>query len=188
MRPESGVKRFATMKMDHPPDPAALAKAVDQVAAELPRFSRQARLRAVDRFDVRPWLDRHEVIFSDLLRQKNTSRVRIEEGMEKRFIVNWLEKGDTVGQYQKYCLMESVDCDVIILGLVDCLSEVTLSRLLAYSFNLKKTSRSEQCRWKTMSSEPGVTVLMPFIMVPVMCERRLKAFCGRAGGILNCLS
>jgi hypothetical protein len=44
-----------------------LAQAVTTVAVALPRFAQQARLRAEHLFDVRPWLDRHGLIFSRLL-------------------------------------------------------------------------------------------------------------------------
>lgn len=55
---------------DHPPDPVSLADAVEKVAMSLPRFARQARSRAERLFDVRPWLDRHEQVFSRLLAEK----------------------------------------------------------------------------------------------------------------------
>ena len=72
-----GCETVCDYEMDHPPDPAAMAKAVNQVAAELPRYARQARLRAVDRFDVRPWLDRHQEIFTNILKEKaRTSEIR----------------------------------------------------------------------------------------------------------------
>lgn len=58
-----GCETPCDFEQDHPPDPAALAQAVSKVAADLPRFARQARLRAVHHFDVRHWLDRHEEIF-----------------------------------------------------------------------------------------------------------------------------
>ncbi len=68
-----GCETVCDYEEDHPPDPSALALAVSKVAAELPRFSQQARQRAVNRFDVRPWLDRHEEIFSGLLVEKTES-------------------------------------------------------------------------------------------------------------------
>ncbi len=52
---------------DHPPDPDALAQATSKVAGALTRYSKQARGRAVQRFDVRPWLDRHEEILNHLV-------------------------------------------------------------------------------------------------------------------------
>ncbi len=67
-----GCETPCDFERDHPPDPVALARAVTTVAADLPRFAQQARLRAVDHFDVRPWLDRHEEIFSGLLAEETT--------------------------------------------------------------------------------------------------------------------
>ena len=55
---------------DHLPDPEAMARALYRVAFELPRFSKQARLRAVQCFDVRPWLNRHEEIMLRMLARK----------------------------------------------------------------------------------------------------------------------
>ena len=69
-----GCETPCDYERDHPPDPAALAEAVTKVAADLPRFAQQARLRAVQHFDVRPWLDRHEEIFSRLLLEEAISR------------------------------------------------------------------------------------------------------------------
>ena len=50
-----------------PPEPAALADAVQMVAASHAEYSRAARRRAVDRFDVRPWIQRHVEVFSRLV-------------------------------------------------------------------------------------------------------------------------
>ncbi len=55
-------------EQDHPPDPVALAQALSKVAGALARYAQQARSRAVRRFDVRPWLDRHEEIMYRLVR------------------------------------------------------------------------------------------------------------------------
>ncbi len=65
-----GCETPCDYERDHPPDPAALAQAVTKVAAALPRFAQQARQRAVHHFDVRPWLDRHGLIFSRFLAEK----------------------------------------------------------------------------------------------------------------------
>ncbi len=62
-----GCKILCDYEQDHPPDPVHLSRAVEAVAAALPRYARQARLRATRLFDVRPWLDRHEAVFSNLL-------------------------------------------------------------------------------------------------------------------------
>ena len=50
-----------------PPDPVALAHAVKAVASHWRQFAEAARQRAVDHFDLQPWLTRHAEIFSVLL-------------------------------------------------------------------------------------------------------------------------
>jgi glycosyltransferase involved in cell wall biosynthesis len=70
----AGCETPCDYERDHPPDPAALAKAVTKVAAALPRFAQQARARAERHFDVRPWLDRHGLIFSRLLAEEARPR------------------------------------------------------------------------------------------------------------------
>ena len=51
---------------DEPPSPEALAEAVVQVLAARPTYAAAARERAVERFSLEPWLDRHEELFSEL--------------------------------------------------------------------------------------------------------------------------
>jgi glycosyltransferase involved in cell wall biosynthesis len=50
-----------------PPDPLSLAEAVLQVATDLKYYSQAARARAVERFDLQPWLRRHREVFQRLL-------------------------------------------------------------------------------------------------------------------------
>ena len=52
---------------DEPPAPEAMAAAVDRVLADLDAFSAAARARAVERFAIGPWLDRHGELFANLL-------------------------------------------------------------------------------------------------------------------------
>jgi glycosyltransferase involved in cell wall biosynthesis len=61
-----GVPHPESWDSDEPPSPEALADAVDRVLGELPRFSAAARTRAVRRFSLEPWLDRHAEIFERL--------------------------------------------------------------------------------------------------------------------------
>jgi glycosyltransferase involved in cell wall biosynthesis len=61
-----GVPHEDTWEEDVPPTPEALAEAVDRVLGELPRYSAAARTRAVERFSLQPWLDRHAEIFERL--------------------------------------------------------------------------------------------------------------------------
>jgi glycosyltransferase involved in cell wall biosynthesis len=62
-----GIPAPLDWERDRPPDPAELGQAVLRVAASRDRYSRAARDRAVARFDMRPWVDRHRVLFETLL-------------------------------------------------------------------------------------------------------------------------
>lgn len=62
-----GVPTPLSWEQDFPPDPEALAAAVLQVANRLPQYAEAARTRAVERFDLRPWLQRHREVFAALL-------------------------------------------------------------------------------------------------------------------------
>jgi len=61
-----GVPHPDTWERDEPPAPEALAEAVERVLADLPRYSAAARARAVERFALDPWLDRHAELFETL--------------------------------------------------------------------------------------------------------------------------
>jgi glycosyltransferase involved in cell wall biosynthesis len=63
-----GVAHPDAWERDEPPAPEALAGAVAQVLAELPRYRIAARARAVERFALGPWLDRHAELFDRLSR------------------------------------------------------------------------------------------------------------------------
>ena len=63
-----GVPAPLDWERNHPPGPEALAGAIDAVWEDWPRFSAAARQRAADRFDVRPWTQRHGQVFQTLLR------------------------------------------------------------------------------------------------------------------------
>jgi len=75
-----GVPHPESWKQDEPPDPEALADAVRRVLAERDRYAAAARRRAVERFALEPWLDRHAELFRDLLTggapRARTSRTR----------------------------------------------------------------------------------------------------------------
>jgi glycosyltransferase involved in cell wall biosynthesis len=62
-----GVAHPATWDRDEPPAPEALADAVLRVLANLDAYAAAARRRAVDRFALEPWLDRHAALFAELL-------------------------------------------------------------------------------------------------------------------------
>ena len=50
-----------------PPAPDELAEAVRTVLASLPDYRARARARAAERFDLAPWIERHEALFSELV-------------------------------------------------------------------------------------------------------------------------
>jgi glycosyltransferase involved in cell wall biosynthesis len=62
-----GVPHPDSWERDEPPAPEALASAVEQVLAELRQHAVAARSRAVERFALGPWLDRHAALFASLL-------------------------------------------------------------------------------------------------------------------------
>jgi glycosyltransferase involved in cell wall biosynthesis len=62
-----GVPHPDGWERDEPPAPEALAEAVLRVLADLPSYGAAARRRAVERFALNPWLDRHEELFTELL-------------------------------------------------------------------------------------------------------------------------
>ncbi len=61
-----GVAHPDGWERDEPPTAEALADAVDRVLGDLPRYSAAARERAVGRFSLEPWLDRHRELFERL--------------------------------------------------------------------------------------------------------------------------
>ena len=68
-----GVPHPQTWERDEPPPPDELAQAIDRVLADLPAYAAAARARAVERFALEPWLDRHAELFAELLSaRKNT--------------------------------------------------------------------------------------------------------------------
>jgi glycosyltransferase involved in cell wall biosynthesis len=75
-----GVPHADGWDRDEPPDPDALAAAVRRVLAARERYAAAARARAVRRFALEPWLDRHAELFEALLTgdapRARTSRTR----------------------------------------------------------------------------------------------------------------
>jgi glycosyltransferase involved in cell wall biosynthesis len=51
---------------DIAPDPAVLADGVEAVCARMAAYREAARQRAVDRFDITPWVERHTEVFEGL--------------------------------------------------------------------------------------------------------------------------
>ncbi len=62
-----GVPGPLDWEKDHPPSPEKLAEGALHIINSLEKYSSASRKRAVERFDVRPWLAKHEYIFSELL-------------------------------------------------------------------------------------------------------------------------
>lgn len=63
-----GVPAPLDWEHDHPPDPELLAEAVVKAAGRRAELGAAARQRAVERFDLRPWVERHRVLFEELTR------------------------------------------------------------------------------------------------------------------------
>jgi glycosyltransferase involved in cell wall biosynthesis len=62
-----GVPAPLDFERDHPPDPAALSEAATRVLDRHEDHAEAARRRAVERFDLGPWIARHREIFDMLL-------------------------------------------------------------------------------------------------------------------------
>jgi glycosyltransferase involved in cell wall biosynthesis len=62
-----GVPHPDSWERDQPPPPERLADAVRAVLASLPSYGEAARRRAVDRFSLGPWLERHAELFRALV-------------------------------------------------------------------------------------------------------------------------
>jgi glycosyltransferase involved in cell wall biosynthesis len=69
-----GVPHPDTWERDEPPSPDALAEAVDRVLADLPAYAAAARARAVERFALEPWLDRHAELFAALVSARENAK------------------------------------------------------------------------------------------------------------------
>jgi glycosyltransferase involved in cell wall biosynthesis len=61
-----GVPHPESWERDEPPMPEAMADAVVRVLADREKYAMVARRRAVERFSLGPWLDRHAELFSAL--------------------------------------------------------------------------------------------------------------------------
>jgi len=66
---EAGIGVEDPVRWDEirPPAPELLGAAVLEAAERLPELGQAARARAVERFDLRPWIDRHTEVFEELL-------------------------------------------------------------------------------------------------------------------------
>jgi glycosyltransferase involved in cell wall biosynthesis len=64
-----GVSHPDGFERDEPPSAEALAEAVRRALADRAAYAEGARRRAVERFALGPWLDRHAELFEQLLRR-----------------------------------------------------------------------------------------------------------------------
>jgi glycosyltransferase involved in cell wall biosynthesis len=74
-----GVPHPVSWERDEPPEAEALADAVTRVLAGRDRYATAARRRAVERFALEPWLERHAELFAELTAaapRARTSRTR----------------------------------------------------------------------------------------------------------------
>jgi glycosyltransferase involved in cell wall biosynthesis len=71
-----GVSHYDGYDRDEPPSSEALAAAVSGVLAEWERFAAAARRRAVERFALADWLDRHAAIFAELVPQEEDDALK----------------------------------------------------------------------------------------------------------------
>jgi glycosyltransferase involved in cell wall biosynthesis len=70
-----GVAHPESWERDEPPSPEALADAVRRVLADRLTYAAAARQRAVERFALGPWLDRHAELFAELLGRPSSELV-----------------------------------------------------------------------------------------------------------------
>ena len=68
-----GVPHPESWEREEPPSAEALADGVEQVLGDLARLAAAARARAVERFALEPWLDRHAELFDALTRRRDGS-------------------------------------------------------------------------------------------------------------------
>jgi glycosyltransferase involved in cell wall biosynthesis len=61
-----GVPAPEDFEHDHPPEPEALARAILQAAERRDDLAAAARQRAVDHFDLKPWIEHHRRLFAKL--------------------------------------------------------------------------------------------------------------------------
>ena len=65
-----GVPDEGDWEHDVPPDPEALAAGVVSVLDRLDGYRAAARARAVERFDLQPWIERHRLLFAALVERR----------------------------------------------------------------------------------------------------------------------
>lgn len=70
---DAGIGLACVQSWDEPqvPEPKAIAQGMLDIAARHDMFSRMARARAVERFDLRHWEQRHGEVFARLIKERN---------------------------------------------------------------------------------------------------------------------
>ena len=71
-----GVEHPDSWERDEPPSPEAFAAAVRETLGDPQRYGQAARRRAVERFALGPWLERHAQLFRDVELRGRTSHTR----------------------------------------------------------------------------------------------------------------
>jgi glycosyltransferase involved in cell wall biosynthesis len=69
-----GVPHPDGFERDEPPPPDALAEAVEVALAGWADYAAAARARAVERFALEPWLDRHAELFAELVARRESTQ------------------------------------------------------------------------------------------------------------------
>jgi len=66
---EAGIGIVSELSWERivPPDPDVMAEAVIRIAEKREAFSQAARARAATKFDLQPWIERHRVVFEELV-------------------------------------------------------------------------------------------------------------------------
>lgn len=66
----AGVPAPCDWSASHPPAPSVLAECAKKIMVDYERYAAAARKRAVEKFDVRPWVKRHCEVFETLVMQQ----------------------------------------------------------------------------------------------------------------------
>ena len=86
----TGVPHTESWERQQPPTPEALADGMAKVLADLQRYREAARRRAVERFALTPWLDRHaRAVRRASCRHDRTSPGARYPAMRPRSVARW---------------------------------------------------------------------------------------------------
>lgn len=62
-----GIDSIQSYEMRYPPDPVKMADAVSEICENVQSYSEAARARAIEYFDIKRWLDKHDEVFKRIL-------------------------------------------------------------------------------------------------------------------------